>query len=103
MEITMSINHCNNDKIPTLSNTTVKEIEEVLGEEPVFVVAFGVNGKSVPIRPELVEGEILDLEKAPITTEQIFQIESFSLVGYKGSHICAWRHRGILYRFRHGH
>ncbi len=97
------ISNCTNDKIPTLSNAAVKEIQGVLGEDPVFVVAFGVNGKSIPIHPESVEGKILNLENSSITTDQIFQMKSFSLIGYKGSHVCAWKHGGVLYQFRHRH
>ena len=89
--------------VKTLSDATVKEIEDFLGEELQFISAFGINGNSLPLRPKSVKAKILDLKKNPIKTQEIFQIESFSLVGYTGSHVCAWVLGGVLYEFTHPH
>jgi hypothetical protein len=99
MEMIMNVNYCDDNNIPTLSDAAAKEIQELLGEDTVFFVAFGSGGKSLPIRPAGVQAKILDLNVAPIKTQKIFQIDAFSLVAYEGSHVCSWRAGGVLYQF----
>ncbi len=94
----MKEHQCNNDSIPTLSEEAAQEI---LGDNLVFLVAFGADGKAIPFRPKRVNARILDLNNFPIQTEQIFKIEPAALVTYSGSTKCTWKHGGVEYEFWH--
>lgn len=94
--------NCDSDD-PVLSEEVEKCIEEKLGEELLFLVAFGIDGKAVTLRPESVAARKIDFKTESISTTSITDASSASLVSYAGSHKCVWIFNGTYEEYTHPH
>jgi len=91
------MNHdCDHPTVKSLTDSAVREIEELTGAEVAFVVSFDKKGKPIPLKPGSVrQGEV----SFPIKTSEIYSINSASFGSYAGSTCLYWVVDGKAYQF----
>lgn len=88
---------------PILSEEVEQFIEEKLDDDLVFLVAFGKNGKALPLRPKAVKSRKIDFTIDIIETTKITNAKCCSLTSYVGSDKCLWTFDGTHEEFEHPH
>jgi hypothetical protein len=90
----------NSFDIKKLSESTVKEIQELIGTDLIYLVAFGKDGTSVPLTTDSVKAEQRTVTpETPIKTQAISSIESASFVRYVGSCCWVYQYQNSVYVF----
>ncbi len=93
----------NNDNDQTMLAEMESFIEQKLDDDLVFIVAFGRNGKVLPLRANKVTSRKIDFNQESIKTSKITNIKSGTLVSYVGSDVCYWGFDGVGEEFVHPH
>jgi hypothetical protein len=73
--------------VKTLSDDSVREIENLIESKMVHLIAIDINGKPTPLTNKDVQSELLDYFSFdnPIKTQAITSIESIAIGTFEGS------------------
>lgn len=72
-----------------ISDTTVSDIERLIGDKLAFIIAVDTEGKQTPLTSQSLDFEFTDMTKISkdnvIKNEGIFQLNSSTFISYFGS------------------
>lgn len=88
--------NCDHPTVKSLTDHSIKEIEELIGSKVAFVVAFDKDGKAIPLKPESTRQREVT---PPIKTSEIYSMNSASYGSYAGSTCFYWVSDGTYYQF----